>query len=407
VGATRHVSHGEKKCNQDFSRIILAILAVAVCLGLMYAEWDWKQKNDAYMDVRYSVSSVHDTSVSEYNVGQLVHLTSSEVAPDKELVDADFGFHGRNSLRVKRRAEYCQWQEFSRDQKDERNGETYRTYYYVKGWHSHTIPSVLFHQPFHHHNPLRDPYPSNEQTAYYAKAGNYFVTKPLLERLSSHRWAYYDEQAIKSFQGSPASREFRPIGGGYYYSSYQEGTGTTVARLFGMVLEGSFDLQLGDLFSHCTAGDIRVHYEIADPESVSVIGGQIDEKGGIGLFQSRNGYNVGIMYGGIFRDAQELFDKDLWDHFLYMLLGRFLGGLIFAVVFHVLRDLQFTAISVAYWSAALVGSAWVLVRVTDVSSAMLFCSHNPVTSVLATTVLVYLAYTYNFVQPPKYATARK
>jgi hypothetical protein len=27
-----------------------------------------------------------------------------------------------------------------------------------------------------------------------------------------------------------------------------------VARLFGMVLEGSFDFQLGDLFSSCTAG---------------------------------------------------------------------------------------------------------------------------------------------------------
>lgn len=98
----------------------------------MFSEWDWKQKNDAYDHVRYGVHSVQDSHVSPYQVGNLVHLSSSKISPDKELVDVDFSFRGRNSLRLKRVTEYCQWQEFSSDSKDERTGETHRTYYYVK-----------------------------------------------------------------------------------------------------------------------------------------------------------------------------------------------------------------------------------------------------------------------------------
>jgi len=326
------------------------------------------------------------------------------VDPEKELVDTDFEFHGRRSLRIKRVAEYCQWQEFSSEEKDDRTGDKYRTYYYVKGWHRHTIPSILFDQPFHHHNPLRDPFPYAEQSAYYAKAGNYFVTKPLIERLGGYRWAYYDKQALDSFQSSPAARipggeAFKPIGGGYFYSSYQAGSLGFVARLFGMALEGSLDIQLGELFSQCTAGDIRVHFEIADPTSVSVIGRQIDEKGGIGLYQSTNGYNVGIMYGGT-HDAQNLFDMDLWDHFLRMLLVRFFCGILFSLAFHFVRDLQYTWVSVAYWCVGLVAGAWLLVRLTNISSAMHFLQHNPIFSVTVTAVFIWLAYRYNLVQSP-------
>lgn len=133
---------------------------------------------------------------------------------------------------------------------------------------------------------------------------------------------------------------FRPIGGGYFYSPYQQGTGTFVARLFGMVLEGSFNFQLGDLFSSCNAGkmflqhlinnvgDIRVHYEIVDPTQLSVIGKQLDEKGGLGLYEAVNGFQVGIAYGGI-HGAQELFDKDLYA--LHQVTLTIIGGTTFCI----------------------------------------------------------------------------
>jgi hypothetical protein len=48
-----------------------------------------------------------------------------------------------------------------------------------------------------------------------------------------------------------------------------------------------------------------------DPTSLSVIGRQIDDKGGIGLYEAANKFQVGIAYSGIHTD-QELFDKDLY-----------------------------------------------------------------------------------------------
>lgn len=54
--------------------------------------------------------------------------------------------------------------------------------------------------------------------AYYAKAGDYYVTKPVLERLGGHRWAYYDEEALAQFQRSPAAN--MPGGEGFRYDKH-------------------------------------------------------------------------------------------------------------------------------------------------------------------------------------------
>jgi hypothetical protein len=50
--------------------------------------------------------------------------------------------------------------------------------------------------------------------------------------------------------------KFTSIGAGYFYSSYDESNLGFVARLAGMALEGSLDIQLGELFSTCTAGNL-------------------------------------------------------------------------------------------------------------------------------------------------------
>eukprot|EP01126_Amoeba_proteus_P039319 TRINITY_DN413_c0_g1_i6.p1 TRINITY_DN413_c0_g1~~TRINITY_DN413_c0_g1_i6.p1 ORF type:complete len:180 (-),score=24.74 TRINITY_DN413_c0_g1_i6:961-1500(-) len=159
---------------------------------------------------------------------------------------------------MKRVTEYCQWQEYSTEKKDER-GNRYRSYYYTKGWHSRIIPSLLFNQPFRHNNPQRNPFPSTETVAYYANAGQYKITQPVLERLQGYRWLYYDKDGLVNFGSSTAARlpggeEFKPVGGGYFYSSYQQATSVLVARMVGMFFENSFNLQLGDLFSTCNAG---------------------------------------------------------------------------------------------------------------------------------------------------------
>lgn len=97
----------------------------------------------------------------------MVHLSSSEIKSNKELIDPDFSLSFRDSLRLKRVTEYCQWVETYVDttHEDSRgNKHTIRTYYYSKMWSPIKINSLLFDQPFAHHNPQRDPFPTYSLT---------------------------------------------------------------------------------------------------------------------------------------------------------------------------------------------------------------------------------------------------
>ena len=49
------------------------------------------------------------------------------------------------------------------------------TYEYVKAWRSHRILSIGFDQPGNHHNPMRDPFPSQRVHAHNAEAGVFHV----------------------------------------------------------------------------------------------------------------------------------------------------------------------------------------------------------------------------------------
>lgn len=73
----------------------------------------------------------------------------------------------------------------------------------------------LIPQPAHHHNPLRDPYPSISYAS-PGKMGDVLVDKSLVSQLDDHwQWWYYQEEdMIEFWDNSPALREddFRPIG---------------------------------------------------------------------------------------------------------------------------------------------------------------------------------------------------
>ena len=114
---------------------------------------------------------------------------------------------------------------------------------------------------------------------------------------------------------------FNYIGGGYFYSAYEDHSSTRIAKLFGMYLEGSLlDFQLVDLFPQCTAGDVRVHFEVAAPNYISVIGQQLDEKGMVGLWHTSRDFELGYVHDGIF-SVEEIFEKELADqHWVVMIL---------------------------------------------------------------------------------------
>jgi len=99
-----------------------------------------------------------------------------------------------------------------------------------------------------------------------------------------------------------------------------------VITLFGRVLEGSLDIQRGELFSLCTAGDIRVRFEAVAPAAVSVVGWlskltpmttpmtttttttTTTSLYLLDVLPMVHGFPVGLVYSG-FLTADQMFDK--------------------------------------------------------------------------------------------------
>lgn len=81
-------------------------------------------------------------------------------------------------------------------------------------------------------------------------------------------------------------------------------------KWFGQYLEGSlFDFQIGDLFSQCTAGDIRIQFYAATAENgVSVIGKQLDVQGLLGIYETTRNYHLGIVKEGYYT-AEQMFES--------------------------------------------------------------------------------------------------
>merc|ERR1712137_429761 len=177
-----------------------------------------------------------------------------------------------------------------------------RTYYYTKDWFSHRIPSITFNQPFKHNNPMRDPFPSHHWEAESAKFGDYTIDSDIIHSIATVYPKYWDVNDISVFSQSSAAQgeNFNYIGEGYFYSPYEESGGHTVAKLAGQFLEGSlFDVQLVDFFPQCTAGDIRVHYTVSEPQEGSVLGMLKDGQGSLGGWTSSRGYMVALFEEGL------------------------------------------------------------------------------------------------------------
>lgn len=83
---------------------------------------------------------------------------------------------------MERVTEYCQWEQHYTESKDD-EGDTLRTYYYVKLWRTRPIISVLFDQPFHHHNPQRDPAPSLTKVTPHVGVNDFVIDTKLVSKM--------------------------------------------------------------------------------------------------------------------------------------------------------------------------------------------------------------------------------
>jgi hypothetical protein len=246
------------------------------------------------------------------------------------------------------------------------------SYSYTKSWRSHRINSALFNQPGAHNNPLRDPLPPATFVAPSAtlrvgnkneKSANWWSrittqrnaideitmddnmiqsTKSLFRRVKwnprgsppkkgwikemlpswfpKDKTRFESTDSLKNTPNSPAALEhgFVYAGKGYFYSSYQETRSEALFKYFMEYMEGSLmDWQLGDLVKSCTAVDVRVYYQVADPSVVSVLGEvKYRKPHSLELMPktTETGLAVGLVHAGIWSAEQMISreDSDAW-----------------------------------------------------------------------------------------------
>jgi hypothetical protein len=219
------------------------------------------------------------------------------------------------------------------------------SYSYYKTWFPYLISSFMFDQPGAHHNPQRNPLPASKfyidkplEVSVVEEQYNYddhkhtqasgskpattsttakvmlppslfhnlqlpkrkinwvrggvpnppgFFAK-LFSRIRGVDTTRYDPlQELAGTESSKASLEhqFVYVGeGGYFFSPYESTNYGKLLNLFVQYMEGSLlDWQLGDLMPSCTAGDIRIHYQVQDPSEISVLAQVSQRPLGVGV----------------------------------------------------------------------------------------------------------------------------
>lgn len=377
-GRTRNVADGEMARREQCGGYLLAFLAVAAPVGLTFAlhrsERYFFDQQVAFDAVEPLVRRVPNTArASNVGEGALVHFDSSSNGFTASVTDKDFGVTLQGGVKLARHTEYCQWQEVAQTECDtcHRSGkggkdESYKcncveTYHYVKSWRNHRIISIGFDQAANHHNPMRDPFPNAAAHASNAQAGEFAIDRSVMQHvraptrgvaysfnaelippgvfenvLDFFGWhtpppRFEDARKLQNFGLSNAHTQHNFIytntREGWFFSPHAEETWFRVLRGFGQFMEGSaMDWQIGDLYdmyNGCTAGDIRVNFQVADPRELSVIGKalRIPSRDGAEVIDvvpyiAPNGFEVAVVHAGL-HGATQMFDNETaearWD----------------------------------------------------------------------------------------------
>ncbi|KAJ3313812.1 hypothetical protein HDU76_002546 [Blyttiomyces sp. JEL0837] len=341
-GSGRTVAFTTGPVHRTFRRVVLGLVALIVPGVLIYQEYSHKELALAMKEASKILKplpsdTITDPSSLKANVGSLVQVSSTNVDPEL-ITDLDFNLEFPGAVRVKRVAEYCQWVETIteerreyRDENGQEKTDHIRHYNYYKTWNSHPISSIFYDQPVAHHNPSRDPFPSSDHTTSQAKFGDFKVRSEVLSRASPFAVKKsYSNAALEDFANSYAYQlnggpeGFRYIGNGYFYSAYSASLFENIAKLAGRVLEGSLDIQLGDLFKICEAGDIRIRYEavVVPVKGATVIGKLLNTKGEIGVYTTTRGYQIGLYSHDASTPASDIFRSQIRDSRFWLILAR-------------------------------------------------------------------------------------
>jgi len=335
VGRT-YVYERDSRKNNIGTFSILSLIAAAAGIFTLYKSITLC---GTYLDVRSSFSKliVHPSGYeSQFNPdhnGDVVHvnLKQSDLIFERPAHDPYLNLDVPNAVTLYRDVEYCQWQEHvhERTEKTGENSErVVRTYTYTKTWRSHLVNSLFFDQPAAHHNPMRNPVSggSIDYVGISSRNGFSISASAMRNLRGTSSIINFGQESLKNTLSSPGvvnDKFFYTGNNGWFLSKYTPSTAETLMKAAFQYAEGTLlDFQLGDLFSTCEAGDIRVRLEgKVLTDGVSAIAEQMSD-GTLVPFKSMKGRDIILIQSGQL-SAQEMMDNELssqfWTVFWYSL----------------------------------------------------------------------------------------
>ena len=246
------------------------------------------------------VMDVAADTVNPGNEGKLVHVTALATTTDS-VKDPDFGI-AATALRLNRMSETYQWKEKVHKEKHKKLGggeETITTYTYEKGWSSGLEDSSNFHSPAGHQNPASLDYGSTVVSANNVTFGAFVLPQDLANKVG------HGERRAAQESDAAAMEAFR----------FKAIDPTTFYR--------------GKDPSAPAIGDVRLHFEVTPPTTVSVVA--VQQGNSFGTFHAKAGSDVLLIEDGsvpaeqMFKSAQTANTVTTWlvraGGFFAMFLG--------------------------------------------------------------------------------------
>jgi len=340
VGRT-YVYERSTSSNKMTTFVILAAITAALGVWTVYSTIN---NFNNYRDLKKSFGSLivepsspglgYGSVFSPANIGRVVHVNipQSDLTLDHALFDPVFSVYVAGAVSLNRRVEYCQWQEHYTERTEKTGEDTervVRTYYYTKGWTSSPINSLFFDQPAAHHNPQRRPVDSGAVDVTGVSSGHGFKLPATYMNYfkSATKTFFFTPESLQGFLNSPArvnDNFFYTGNNGWFLSKYEPSTAERAMKAAFEYIEGTlFDFQLGDLFSTCEAGDVRVSLEGKVLQNgFSAIALQ-NADGTLSPFKTLSGNNVMLAREGQFTadEMMKLELNDVWWSFVWFAIG--------------------------------------------------------------------------------------
>jgi len=334
---------------------ILAALTGAIGIYTSYRSVSLFSK---YRDYSASLKSliVHPTGYgnefSPVNTGNVIHVSmpQSDLIFDREATDPAFNVKVPGAVSLSRHVEYCQWQEHVHERTvktGEHTERVERTYTYTKTWRPYLVNSLFFDQPAAHYNPQRQPVSSGfvDSVGVSSKKG-FRVDSAFMGRLRDDvSTITFRPESLRDFITSPAAvndQFFYTGNNGWFLSKYNPSNAEKAMKMAFEYAEGTlFDFQLGDLFSVCEAGDVRVQLQGKVLRNGMSVIAQQNADGSLTPFKTLSGRDIMLLQEGQV-GAQKMIDDEIghqfWKLVRYVVGSLVLGGLCYLFIYLFKKD---------------------------------------------------------------------